>query len=140
DGSPVEGGSVLLLQQWEHDAIGWEGLPVQEQEGIIGRRKADSSELDPVPASSHVGSTDQDRFGKIFRRNIAYGSVTRHGTIFVGFGRDRDRLDAMLDSMVGHGIDGHDRLTEFAHAISGAYYFVPSSEALAELGTQLDGG
>ena len=96
DGSPGEGGSVLLLQQWEHDAIGWEGLPVQEQEGIIGRRKADSSELDPVPASSHVGSTDQDRFGKIFRRNIAYGTLLRHGTIFVGFSRDQRTLQAML--------------------------------------------
>jgi len=27
--------------------------------------------------------------------------LTRDGTNFVGFSRDRDRLDAMLDSMVG---------------------------------------
>ena len=29
--------------------------------------------------------TDQEEFGKIFRRNIAYGTLGRHGTIFVGF-------------------------------------------------------
>ena len=26
-GLPGEGGSILLLQQWEHDAAAWEGLP-----------------------------------------------------------------------------------------------------------------
>jgi porphyrinogen peroxidase len=133
-GLPGEGGSVLLLQQWEHDADRWEGLPRAEQEAIIGRRKLDSVELDPRPELSHVTRTDQDRFGKIFRRNIGYGSITRHGTIFVGFSRDRRRLDAMLDSMVGRGVEGRDRLTDFAHAVTGAYYFVPSSEALATFG------
>ena len=38
-GAPGEGGSVLLLQQWEHDAEAWEALPVHEQELVIGRRK-----------------------------------------------------------------------------------------------------
>jgi putative iron-dependent peroxidase len=133
-GLPGEGGSVLLLQQWEHDADRWEQLPRAEQEQVMGRRKLDSAELDPRPELSHVTRTDQDRFGKIFRRNIAYGSVTRHGTVFVGFSRDRNRLDAMLDSMVGRGADGRDRLTDFAHAVTGAYYFVPSSEALATFG------
>ena len=41
----------------------------------IGRRKVDSTELDPKPPTSHVARTDQDAFGKIFRRNIAYGSL-----------------------------------------------------------------
>lgn len=133
-GTPGEGGSVLLLQQWEHDADRWEALPVEQQELVIGRRKLGGEELDPRPDTSHVARTDQDQFGQIFRRNIAYGSLSRHGTIFVGFSRDRQRLDAMLDSMVGR-VDGvRDRLTDFAHALTGAYYFVPSSEALATFG------
>ncbi len=130
-GSPGEGGSVLLLQQWEHDAAGWESLAIDEQERIMGRRKAGGEELDPKPASSHVARTDQDRFGKIFRRNIGYGTLTEHGTIFVGFSRDRDRLDAMLASMIGIGEEPHDRLTDYTHPIRGAYYFVPPSETLA---------
>jgi len=134
-GSPGEGGSMLLLQQWEHDAIAWEGLPVPTQEAIIGRRKADSAELDPPP-TSHVARTDQDVFGKIFRRNIAYGTVARHGTIFVGFSAEQRILKAMLESMIGAGDGPADQLTTFARAISGAYYVIPSADRLAALGAE----
>ena len=133
-GSPGEEGSVLLLQQWEHDAIAWESLPVDAQEAIIGRRKADSIELDPRPPTSHVARTDQDLFGKILRRNIAYGTLLRHGTIFVGFSRDQRILEAMLESMIGRGDGPPDRLTTATRALSGAYYFVPSADALATFG------
>jgi putative iron-dependent peroxidase len=98
---------------------------------VIGRTKLPGDELDPKPATSHVARTDQDQFGRIFRRNIGYGTLTRHGTIFVGFSRDRERLDAMLESMIARRGGHRDRLTDFAHAVTGAYYFVPSSEALA---------
>ena len=134
DGVPGEGGSVLLLQQWEHDAIGWESLPVTAQEAIIGRRKADSTELDPRPTTSHVARTDQDDFGKIFRRNIAYGTLLRHGTIFVGFCREQRTLAAMLESMIGLGDGPPDQLTTVTRPLTGAYYFIPSAEALAALG------
>jgi len=129
-GAPGEGGSVLLLQQWEHDGDAWEGLPVEQQEQAIGRRKATGEELDNKPDTSHVARTDQDEFGKIFRRNIGYGSLTRHGTIFVGFSQDRARLDAMNRSMIGSAGAPRDRLTSFTRPLTGAYYFVPSSEAL----------
>ena len=102
---------MLLLQQWEHDATAWESLPVSEQEQIIGRRKADGAELDPAPEGSHVGRTDQEEFGKIFRRNVAYGTLARHGTIFVGFSRDQRILEAMLESMIGRRAEAIDRLT-----------------------------
>ena len=46
-----------------------------------------------------MARTDQERFGKIFRRNIAYGTLTRHGTIFVGFSADQRILQAMLESV-----------------------------------------
>lgn len=130
-GSPGEGSSILLLQQWEHIADEWEALPVSGQESVIGRRKADSAELDPKPKSSHVARTDQDVFGKIFRRNIAYGSVGVHGTIFVGFSGSQKILASMLESMVGHGADPPDKLTSFTRAVTGAYYVIPSAERLA---------
>ena len=136
--SPGEGASILLLQQWEHDAIGWEALPVAVQEDIIGRSKADSTERDPPPATSHVARTDQDTFGKIFRRNIAYGTLTRHGTIFVGFSRDQAILQRMLESMVGLGDGPLDRLTTVTRAVTGAYYVVPSADRLALTGGGID--
>jgi putative iron-dependent peroxidase len=136
EGSPGESGSVLLLQQWEHDADAWESLSVDRQQAVIGRRKADSVELDPRPAGSHVARTDQDVFGKIFRRNIAYGSLTRHGTIFVGFSATQEALAAMLESMIGRGTGPRDELTRFTRAVTGAYYVVPSAERLAAFGGQ----
>ena len=132
-GLPGAGGSVLLLQQWEHDAGAWEALSVDDQERAMGRRKVSGDELDPRRATSHVARTDQDQFGRIFRRNIGYGTLTRHGTIFVGFSRDRDRLDAMLASMIGRSAGRPDRLTAYTRAVTGGYYFVPSSEALAAM-------
>jgi len=134
DGEPGEGGSVLLLQQWEHDAIAWERLPVSAQQDIIGRTRSDSTELDPRPPASHVASTDQDDFGKIFRRNIPYGTLMRHGTIFVGFASAQKPLQTMLESMAGIG-HPPDALTDVATALTGAYYVVPSAEGLAAFGT-----
>lgn len=129
-----EGASILLLQRWEHDAMAWESLPIPAQEDIIGRTKATSEELDPKPPTSHVARTDQEVFGKIFRRNIAYGSLTTHGTIFVGFCSEQRILAAMLESIAGLGDGPPDALTALTHAVTGAYYVIPSADALAAFG------
>jgi porphyrinogen peroxidase len=137
DGSPGAGGTVLLLQKWAHDATAWESLPVTGQEAVIGRRKLDSVELDDKPDDSHVASTDQDRFGKIFRRNMPYGTVTDHGTMFVGFSRERAPLQTMLENMAGLANGTRDALTRYTRPLTGAYYFVPSSTALLQLSPPL---
>jgi porphyrinogen peroxidase len=124
------GGSILLLQKWSHDATAWESLPVAEQEQVIGRTKDESVELDDKPADSHVARTDQDQFGKIFRRNMPYGTVTDHGTMFVGFSADQRPLATMLESMAGLADGVRDALTRYTHPLTGAYYFVPSAQSL----------
>ena len=130
EGVAGEGGTILLLQKWVHDAVAWESLPVPEQERVIGRTKADSVELEDRPDDSHVGSTDQERFGDIFRRNTPYGTVTDHGTMFVGFASDQHRLSAMLESMAGITTGARDALTRYTRPLTGAYYFVPSTESV----------
>jgi putative iron-dependent peroxidase len=132
EGTPGAGGTILLLQKWVHDATAWEFLPVERQELVMGRSKIDSTELEDKPADSHVASTDQDRFGEIFRRNMPFGTVTEHGTMFVGFSSDQRRLAAMLESMAGLANGTPDALTAFTRPVTGAYYFVPSTEALRE--------
>lgn len=123
---PGAGGSILLLQKWAHDSVAWESLPVQRQEKVIGRTKPDSIELENKPDDSHVARTDQDVFGKIFRRNMPYGTVTQHGTMFVGFSSDQRRLIEMLESMAGLKNGVRDALTTYTRALTGSYYFVPS--------------
>jgi putative iron-dependent peroxidase len=88
------------------------------------RTKLDSVELDHKAADSHVASTDQDVFGKIFRRNTLYGTVADHGTMFDGFSAEQSRLAAMLDSMAGETAAAVDALTRYATPLSGADYFV----------------
>jgi porphyrinogen peroxidase len=130
EGSAGAGGTVLLLQKWVHDVVAWESLSVTRQEQVIGRAKSDSTELEDKPADSHVSSTDQDEFGKIFRRNMPYGTVTDHGTMFVGFSADQRRLASMLESMAGATDGTRDALTRYTRPVTGAFYFVPSTEAL----------
>ncbi len=133
EGVPGAAGSVLLLQKWKHKIAEWEALPVHQQERIMGRTKLDSVELEDKPSDSHVARTDQDKFGNIFRRNMPYGTVDVHGTMFVGFSADQRRLSRMLDSMAGLVTGTRDALTRFTQPLTGSYYFVPSVETLRHL-------
>src|ERR1700691_5891116 len=126
-------GTVMLLQKWKHKVAEWEALPIDQQERIMGRTKLDSIELEKKPSDSHVARTDQDEFGNIFRRNMPYGSVDSHGTMFVGFSADQKRLSKMLDSMAVLVTGTRDALTRFTRPLSGSYYFVPSVESLRRL-------
>jgi porphyrinogen peroxidase len=137
-GDPGAGGTILLLQKWSHDVTAWEGLPVARQEGVIGRTKNESVELDPRPPNSHVTRTDQDSFGKIFRRNMPYGTVTDHGTMFVGFSAEQQRLTAMLESMAGVTDGVRDALTNYTTPLTGAYYLVPSTAGLRRCAPEVD--
>ncbi len=132
---PGAGASVLLFQQWRHEGS-WRLLSVDEQERAIGRTKADSIEFDEavMPADSHVSRNVVEENGEelaIYRRNTAYGSVTDHGTVFVGFCKTQHPLDIMLRRMAGEGDGIRDALTRHTTPLTGAYYVVPSLDALA---------
>ncbi|MBV8373958.1 MAG: Dyp-type peroxidase, partial [Candidatus Eremiobacteraeota bacterium] len=135
---PGAGGSVLLYQIWSHrtdDAFA--DLSQNVQEAVIGRTKPDSIEFDDehMPSDSHVSRTTVKLDGKeqkIFRRNVAYGTVSEHGTLFVGFAALQSSLQLMLEQMAG--IDGpRDALTKFTTPLTGAYYFIPSAQSLRRL-------
>jgi len=129
------GGSIVLVQKWIHDAAAFDALPIEEQEKIIGRTKDTSIELDEEVRGpqSHVSRTVIEENGEelhIFRRNTPFGTATEHGTMFIGFSCDQRRLARMLDRMAGAEDGIRDALTRYTTAVSGAYYFVPSLEAL----------
>jgi len=135
DGSPGAGGSVVLVQKWTHDTTAFEALQIDEQEKVIGRTKETSTELaeEVRGAQSHVSRTVIEVNGveqHIFRRNTPFGTATEHGTMFIGFSCDQQRLARMLNRMAGAEDGIRDALTRYTTAVSGAYYFVPSVEAL----------
>jgi putative iron-dependent peroxidase len=134
DGKPGAGGSVLLFQAWKHTKDTFQELPLAAQEAVIGRTKADSIELDKahMPADSHVSRTTLEIDGKefkIFRRNVPYGIVSDNGTLFIGFSAEQFRLECMLGQMAGIG-GPRDALTLYTKPLTGAYYFIPSVQAL----------
>ena len=67
---------------------------------------------------------------------MAYGTVSRHGTIFVGFCGSQTPFVQMLESMVGNASEPPDQLTSVARAVTGAYYVIPMADRLAALGAE----
>ncbi len=131
----ADGSSVVLYQQWRHHRS-WAGLTVEQQERVIGRTRADSTELDAgiMAQDSHVSRNVVEEDGRelrIYRRNTAYGGPSDHGTVFVGFCAEARPLQVMLERMAGVGDGVRDALTRYTTARSGAYYVVPSVTALA---------
>jgi putative iron-dependent peroxidase len=59
--------------------------------------------------------------------------VTDHGTMFVGFSSTQRPLATMLESMAGLAGDSRDALTRFTRPLTGAYYFIPSTDALRHM-------
>ena len=136
---PGEGGSFVLSQRWVHDLRLFGALSVPDQERVIGRTKPDSVELtgDAMPPDSHVSRTDILRGGeavKIYRKSFPYGTVGEHGLYFLAFACKLERFAFLLDSMFGSTGDGlHDHLLQFTRPVTGAYWFAPAVEDLAEL-------
>jgi putative iron-dependent peroxidase len=126
--------------RWVHDLNAFDRLSVNEQERVIGRTKAESIELegDAKPPTAHIARVEiEDEAGvelPIYRRSVPYGTVAEHGLYFVAFSADRGRFERMLGRMFGTDGDGQrDRLTDFSRPVSGAYYYAPPLNLLADL-------
>ena len=130
------GGSFVLTQRWQHDLQKFHALSVEAQEGVIGRTKKSSIELDEerMPPNSHVSRTDIKRDGKavkIYRRSTPTGGVSNPGLFFLAFSADLRRFKWLLDSMYGNSDDGiNDRLLEYSKPLSSSFYFAPNVRAL----------
>jgi len=136
EGSPAAGSSIVLVQRWVHDLAGFESLSLADQEAVFGRTKAASIELgtDEKPDDAHIARVEIDDASggelAIFRRSASFGDVITHGLMFVGFTNRQLTVSRMLERMAG-GADGkRDRLTYFSTPVTGAFYVVPSVEAL----------
>lgn len=136
EGTPNAGGSYVLSQKFVHDLAAFNKLSDQEQEKVIGRSKADSTEMDATlkPKDAHIARAEITENGaelKIYRRSFPYGGVAEHGLYFLAFACDQHRFDAILKNMYGVSGDGlHDRLMHFTHSQTGSYWFAPSQETL----------
>jgi len=132
------GGSYVIVQKYLHDLKGWNALPIEEQERIIGRTKLSDIELDDAvkPASAHNVLTTIMEDGKqleIVRDNMPFGDVGKgeFGTYFIGYARSSHRIEQMLVNMfVGQPPGNYDRLLDYSRAVTGTLFFVPSATFL----------
>jgi putative iron-dependent peroxidase len=136
------GGSYVIVQKYLHDMPGWNALPTEEQERIIGRRKLSDIELtdDVKPSYAHNAlTTIVDADGEevqILRDNMPFGSPGsgEHGTYFIGYSRSPGTTEQMLRNMfIGSPEGNYDRLLDFSVAVTGTLFFVPSQPLLESL-------
>ena len=132
------GGSYVIVQKYLHNLNGWNTLPIEEQEKIIGRTKLSDIELDDAvkPTSAHNALTTIIENGEqleIVRDNMPFGDVGKgeFGTYFIGYARSPRRIEQMLENMfVGRPPGNYDRLLDFSRAVTGTLFFVPSATFL----------
>ena len=132
------GGSYVIVQKYFHDLAGWDALPTEAQERIIGRKKLSDVELDDSvkPTSAHNALTTIVQDGKevkILRDNMPFGRPTQgeFGTYFIGYSRSPSTTELMLENMfVGRPPGNYDRLLDFSRAVTGNLFFVPSATFL----------
>jgi len=133
------GGSYVTTQRYVTDFARWNARTTEEQEGAIGRTKADDIELDDevCPPSAHKARTTITRDGaeqKILRQNRAFGTTSESGTYFIAYARDLSVTEEMLERMYVADADGvYDELLDFTTPVSGTNFFAPSLEVLEGL-------
>lgn len=89
-GTCLDGGSFVAVQQWQHDLDRFAAMSGAEQDAMIGRRRDDNQEIDDAPPSAHVKRTAQESFEPeafVLRRSMPWAGGTRAGLVFVSFGR-----------------------------------------------------
>lgn len=137
------GGSYVVVQKYLHELADWAKLTTEQQEAVIGRRKADNLELDDAagPQLAHKTlATITDEHGTefdILRDNMPFGRPGQgeFGTYFIGYTRRLWVIERMLQRMfVGEPAGFHDRILDVSRAVTGTTFFVPSNETLGRLG------
>jgi putative iron-dependent peroxidase len=135
------GGSYVVVQKYLHNLTGWNALPTEAQEHIIGRTKLSDIEIDESirPSSAHNSLNTivvDGREIKIVRANMPFGQVGQgeFGTYFIGYSRSPRTIEQMLENMfVGRPRGNYDRILDFSRAVTGGLFFVPTATFLEEL-------
>ena len=128
------GGSYVIVQKYLHDMDGWNALPTEAQERIVGRTKLSDIELDDSikPTSAHNALTTITENGEeqqILRDNMPFGRIGagEYGTYFIGYCRTPRITEQMIENMfVGRPPGNYDRLLDFSRAATGTLFFVPT--------------
>ena len=133
---PFAGGSFVHVQRYVHDLASWERLSVAQQEAHIGRSKRDDVEMQVKPKTAHIARVVIEENGaelEILRRGLPYGTTSEKGIYFIAYGASPAPFRKMLKAMFVPDKDGtYDHLLNFTKPVTGAAFFAPSLEFLAQ--------
>ncbi|MFT3885270.1 MAG: Dyp-type peroxidase [Flavobacteriales bacterium] len=137
---PYKGGSYLFVQKYIHDLVAWRALPIDEQEKVFGRSKANDIEMpdDVKPSNSHSALANVGDDKKIVRDNMPFGNMASNemGTYFIAYASTFSTVKEMLTRMFkGEPEGNYDRVLDFSTAKTGTLFFVPTFGMLDDLGS-----
>lgn len=135
--SAFAGGSYIHTQRYIHHLKEWEQCPLNDQEKMIGRTKADNIEFSAEEKApvAHIKRVNlKDEHGKsmeILRHSMPYGDSKESGLFFIAYGRTPRHFNLILKAMIKADSEGHyDHLMNFSTAVTGCAFFAPSIEFL----------
>lgn len=92
-----------MFRKIREDLQTWERLTVDDQERVVGRRKADSAPFDGgAPLNSHKEKSSVKRHAgevEVLRRSFPFGSPHEAGLLFVCFVRDLAQYETVKGQM-----------------------------------------
>jgi len=135
-------GSYLHIQRYRHNLNLWNTLKVKEQEDVFARTKIDNEEYtsENKPLTSHIKRANiKDVDGnsiEIVRQSMPYGDMKLQGLFFVSYCHSPEPFELMLKSMIEGDEHGNfDHMLKYTQAETGAAFFAPSLNFLAQLVT-----
>lgn len=128
-------GSYLFVQKYIHNLTAWKTLPIEQQEKVIGRYKANDIEMadDVKPSNSHIALANVGDDLKIVRDNMPFGKMSANemGTYFIAYASTFTTIQKMLTNMfIGLPPGNYDRILDFSTAKTGTLFFVPTFNML----------
>ena len=117
-GTGLDGGSFVAVQQWLHDFGQFDAMSPQQRDHAIGRRRSDNIELEDAQESF-----TPEAF--MLRRSMPWAEGQRSGLVFVAFGKSFDAFEVQLQRMIGAEDDITDAHLRFTRPLTGAYFWCP---------------
>jgi porphyrinogen peroxidase len=139
------GGSYVIVQKYLHDLDGWNALPTEMQERIIGRKKLSDIEIADSEKATFAHNVlnvieENGKEVKILRDNMPFGHPGKgeYGTYYIGYCRSPRPIEQMLDNMfIGKPPGNYDRILDFSTAVTGTLFFVPSASFLDDVSVDI---
>ncbi len=127
-GPGLDGSSLMVVQQWQHDLDAFAAMSPAQQDHTFGRERISNDELDDAPESAHVKRTAQEDFTPpafVVRRSMPWTCGAQSGLMFVAFGDSFDAFEALMRRMAGLDDGVVDGLFSISRPLTGANFWCP---------------